>query len=162
MFHYLSHGRSFWDIQQVELFLRWNSIYATEQSINAIFWRLDHDDDNSLSYSEYREALNSHLSYPYTYSPIVRETVIVSPARVDMRSSVYSSPYWASLAQEYRPAHRSPYAYWTAYYPEPYVSPSRYRSSAYETPIMQYQSPSRSNYKNYDMPYAPRPDNHPN
>lgn len=138
------------------MFLRWNSIYSTEQSINSIFRRLDHDDDKSLSYSEFREALNSHLSYPYNYSSLVRETVIRgSPYwTTGLRSSVYQSPYraTATFAQDvYWPAYWSPY--WP-YYPE-YVSPSWYWAPlSYESP-MKYHSPQRSHFvKNLDMPYS--------
>lgn len=96
MFHHLTLGRPYWDLLSVESFLRRNSIYTTEQAINAMFRRLDHDDDKQLSYAEFREALNSHLTYPHSYVPLIRETVIrSSPYRASpgLRSSVYASPY---------------------------------------------------------------------
>lgn len=161
MFHHLTLGRPYWDLLSVESFLRRNSIYTTEQAINAMFRRLDHDDDKQLSYAEFREALNSHLTYPHSYVPLIRETVIrSSPYRASpgLRSSVYASPYWATAApliSSYQPVHWSPYR---SYYPD-YVSPARYRAPmVYESP-MEYYSPHRSHLeRNLDMPYAQHPD----
>lgn len=45
--------------------------------MNAIFRRLDHDDDQCLSYKEFRDALTSHLSY-IAAAPLLRDVVVTS------------------------------------------------------------------------------------
>ena len=108
--------------------------------MNAIFRWLDHDDDQCLSYTEFRDALTSHLSY-IAAAPLLRDVVVTSspywsPYRTYLAASPYRSVYWSPY---WEPLYRSYVSPYRSYYP--YYSPSRVRQDmSYESPT-QFRSP---------------------